>query len=225
MKSGGRQPLEKRRNRAKSFFTGTAWRGLSFAMRKTLLLVTVGILPALATVHAKTETDLQQEYAQVRKIALKDPKVQDAYEKANERLNERILEIDPALKPIVDKQSAHPEATPELQHFKVEHHPTPAPAHTPKPTVVKTAEREHTVAAGDTLSSISEKYHVSVPVLKAANHIGDDRKLRVGQKLMIPGTIRAAGAKPATAKATAKPSAESSAASDGSWWDNLKKSL
>ena len=49
-------------------------------------------------------------------VALKDPKVREAYQKAAERLDDKILEIDPTLKPIVDRertrQPFYPEAEP-----------------------------------------------------------------------------------------------------------------
>ena len=58
------------------------------------------------TIPAAQGGDLAQEYDQVRKIALKDPKVRAAFDRANEKLNKRIIEIDPALKPFVEGQRA-----------------------------------------------------------------------------------------------------------------------
>jgi LysM repeat protein len=142
--------------------------------------------------------DLNQEYIQVRKIALKDPKVQDAFEKANERLNERILEIDPALKPLVDKQSLPPQ-----------------------PAATKTANaHEHIVATGETLSSIAGRYHVTVAALKSANHIVDERKLRIGQKLVIPSTARPV--QPTQPKPVQEANSDGNG---GNWWTELKKNL
>lgn len=121
--------------------------------------------------------DLEQEYAQVRKIALKDPKVQEAYQKANERLNDKILQIDPALKPIVE--GAH------LQQFHPAEHATKSRPHA---TVVVSKKVIHAVAAGETLGSIAAQYKVTVSALEKANHITDVRKLQVGQKLVIPAS-------------------------------------
>ena len=42
--------------------------------------------------------DRAQEYEQVRKIALRDPKVREAFQRAEERLQAKIDELDPALK-------------------------------------------------------------------------------------------------------------------------------
>lgn len=44
--------------------------------------------------------------------------------------------------------------------------------------------RVHTVRKGDSLSSISKKYHVSIPSIKKANSMKSDR-LQIGQKLKI----------------------------------------
>ena len=60
----------------------------------------------------------------------------------------------------------------------------------------------HVVKTGDTLGSIARKYQVKVGDIAAANNIADPTKIRVGQKLKIPGWQS-----PAAAKATAVPAA------------------
>ncbi len=45
----------------------------------------------------------------------------------------------------------------------------------------------HVVKTGDTLGSIAHKYQVKVGDIAAANNIADPTKIRVGQKLKIPG--------------------------------------
>lgn len=47
------------------------------------------------------------------------------------------------------------------------------------------ADREHTIARGDTLSGIAARYNISVSALKRANGM-QTSMIRVGQKLMIP---------------------------------------
>ncbi len=162
------------------------------------------ILPALAA-HASDPAQAAREYEQVRKIALKDSKVQAAFEKANEKLDDRIIEIDPSLKPYVEKRRSQATAAAAK----------PSPSQAPKPAVAKKSapatvtSATHVVAKGETLSSIALQYKVSVASLKSANNITDERKLKVGQKLVIPN---------------AKAAAESTG-SEPSLWDRLKSSL
>lgn len=51
--------------------------------------------------------------------------------------------------------------------------------------------RSYTVAKGDTPMTIARKFKVPFDDLLAANHIEDPRKLRIGQKLIIPAKAKA----------------------------------
>jgi LysM repeat protein len=67
--------------------------------------------------------------------------------------------------------------------------PTPSsPAVTtteaPKPT--QQSGNSHLVAKGETLTSIAKMHHVTVEELQKFNHIENDRKLQIGQTIMIP---------------------------------------
>ena len=121
------------------------------------------------TIPAAQGGDLAQEYDQVRKIALKDPKVRAAFDRANEKLNRRIIEIDPALKPFVEGQRGGKKPK-EL-------------ANLPRRPV---SGASHIVAKGETLTSIAKRYKVSVKAMTKANHIAKEATLQVGQKLVIP---------------------------------------
>ena len=48
------------------------------------------------------------------------------------------------------------------------------------------AGNAHTVARGETLTSIAKMYKVTVDELQKANHIEDGRKLQAGQTISIP---------------------------------------
>jgi nucleoid-associated protein YgaU len=48
--------------------------------------------------------------------------------------------------------------------------------------------KSYTVAKGDTPVTIAKKFKVTYDDLLAANHIDDPRKLKIGQKLIIPAT-------------------------------------
>jgi LysM repeat protein len=56
-----------------------------------------------------------------------------------------------------------------------------------KPSVV------HTVKAGETLSTIAAKYGVKASAIATANNIRDPNRIRVGQKLTIPGASGGGG--------------------------------
>lgn len=70
-----------------------------------------------------------------------------------------------------------------------------APAPSPEPSPVQTSKGDnsvpsssttHTIASGDTYGKLSAKYKVSVNDLFDANPGVDPRRLRIGQKILIP---------------------------------------
>ena len=63
-------------------------------------------------------------------------------------------------------------------------HAKPVASATPMPHPPGTAT--HTVERGETLTSISKLYGVSITELQQFNHIDDPLKLRAGQTIMIP---------------------------------------
>jgi LysM repeat protein len=66
--------------------------------------------------------------------------------------------------------------------------PTPATAAVPAASASHSAVagNTHTVARGETLTSIAKMYKVTVDDLQKANHIEDGRKLQAGQTVTIP---------------------------------------
>jgi LysM repeat protein len=65
------------------------------------------------------------------------------------------------------------------------------PASTPSATSTETSSHPasgntHTVARGETLTSIAKMHGVTVNELQKFNHIENDRKLQIGQTIMIP---------------------------------------
>lgn len=92
--------------------------------------------------------------------------------------------------------------------------PTEPPTPTPEPTFTPTAEPPtatpeptntpvppaplvHTVARGETLRTIAQKYGVTIAELMAANNLSSE-VLRVGQQLVIPGQTQSAPSPAAT---------------------------
>jgi murein DD-endopeptidase MepM/ murein hydrolase activator NlpD len=80
-----------------------------------------------------------------------------------------------------------------------------APASAPAPAVNAAGNAGvHVVAAGDTLSKISHRYHKSVNEIAKANNVQPTATLNVGDRLIIPGT-QAAALKASAPAAAAQP--------------------
>src|SRR4051812_48608654 len=62
--------------------------------------------------------------------------------------------------------------------------PAVSTSEAPKPT--QQSGNNHLVAKGETLTSIAKMHHVTVEELQKFNHIENDRKLQIGQTIMIP---------------------------------------
>lgn len=71
----------------------------------------------------------------------------------------------------------------------------PAPA-----TLEGAGVQTHTVASGESLSRIANRYGVSVRELQQLNNIADPNKIRIGQKLKLPAYAEEGAAAPAAAK-------------------------
>jgi hypothetical protein len=67
--------------------------GMSLTYSQVVLLAVV-LAPA-SLFAAPSQESLAREYEQVRKIAMRDPKVRAAYAAADQRLDEKIVKIDP----------------------------------------------------------------------------------------------------------------------------------
>ena len=78
--------------------------------------------------------------------------------------------------------------------------PSPSPssstiAEASKPAATQSGN-SHVVAKGETLTSIAKMHKVSVEELQKFNHIENDRKLQIGQTIMIPPSASSPGASP-----------------------------
>jgi LysM repeat protein len=170
--------------------------------------LSLAVLSLPLSLQAAT-ADRSADYEQVRKIAARDPRVRAAYEAADRKLAARIVEIDPSLKGYTPGSAPAPKkaapAKPAAPKTQATRKAAPAPATRKSAT--------HVVQKGETLGGIAGRYGVSVATLKSANGIKDERKLAVGQKLVIPG----GKAQPATASAASKPASKKS----GSFWNQL----
>ncbi|MEO8045303.1 MAG: LysM domain-containing protein [Spartobacteria bacterium] len=115
------------------------------------------------------------------------------------KIDEQNLKIDLLSQQILRLQQAieHPKAM-GLDHTI----PTATAVSSPIPADANT----HVVARGETLTSIARMHKVTIDELQKLNHIENDRKLQIGQTLVIPGAASAAGA-PSPAAASPSPSA------------------
>ena len=73
---------------------------------------------------------------------------------------------------------------------------TPAPVSATSEAKPVQTGNSHLVAKGETLTSIAKMHKVTIEELQKFNHIENDRKLQIGQTIMIPSS---AGAPAATA--------------------------
>lgn len=164
------------------------------------------ILALLALPFSLSAANLAQNYEEARKVAQRDPKVRAAYEAADRKLAERIVEIDPSLRGYKPGQPAPKAKAPAPKAKTTAAKPASKPAPAPKVRGTK-----HKVAQGETLESIATQYRVGVPTLKQANPGVQERRLQVGQTLIVPQKYTTAAA-----SSKAKPAAKGK-----SWWEKL----
>ena len=79
--------------------------------------------------------------------------------------------------------------------------PSPSPAAnaaTTETAKVPQSGNSHLVAKGETLTSIAKMHKVTVEELQKFNHIENDRKLQIGQTIMIPPSNSSGSPTPAS---------------------------
>lgn len=87
----------------------------------------------------------------------------------------------------------------EIEHPKNSGAEQTASTATETASPVPSDANTHVVARGETLTSIAKQHKVTIDELQKLNHIENDRKLQIGQTLVLPGT-------PAAAAVAASPS-------------------
>ncbi len=93
---------------------------------------------------------------------------------------------------------------PEVAGAGTEAKPVSAPAQAVAAAAAQQASSPagtYTVAAGDTLAKIAKKFGTKAETLAKLNSISDPRKLKIGQKLQVPGEASAKAEAPASAPA------------------------
>ena len=100
------------------------------------------------------------------------------------------------------------------------------PAVVAQPPVVPTSAQEYAIAKGDSFSTLSKKFGVTVKAIQEANPSVQPKKLKIGQKIQIPASAPAVAG--AAAAAVVKTAAPADAAAGGDPYvvksgDNLSK--
>ena len=111
--------------------------------------------------------------ALMKKVDLQNAKI-DALSQQILKLEQQVLAIRPGI--MIGETTA------------------PVTAETPKPP--PQTGNSHVVAKGETLTSIAKMHKVSVEELKKFNRIEDERKLQIGQTIMIPTAPTASSPSP-----------------------------
>lgn len=75
----------------------------------------------------------------------------------------------------------------EIEHPKATSLGSPVPTLTEGAATTAASGATHVVARGETLTSIAKMHKVGIDELQKFNHIENDRKLQIGQTLLIPG--------------------------------------
>lgn len=145
--------------------------------RRTLALLCLsGFLasnaPAQSPSPAAETSETSELLALTRKIDAQNTKI--------DALSQQILRLQQELE--------HPKATAAGEASS----PVPAPA---------AGGSTHVVARGETLTSIAKLHKVGIDELQKFNHIENDRKLQIGQTLVIPGAPGVAAPSPSPSSA------------------------
>lgn len=135
----------------------------------------VGI-SALLLVTARAQSPSPAENADQPRLDAVTKKLDDVNTKID-ALSQQILKIEQQLNSMSRPGVMIGEPTPP---------PTAPVAADSKVSPPPPNGNSHTIAKGETLTSIAKMHKVTVDELQKFNHIENDRKLQVGQTIMIP---------------------------------------
>jgi LysM repeat protein len=123
----------------------------------------------------------------------KTEKMLDALSK---KIDEQNVKIDTLSQQILKLEQQVSKSRPGVMIGET---PSPSPttnatAEASKPAPTQQSGNNHVVAKGETLTSIAKMHKVTVEELQKFNHIENDRKLQIGQTIMIPPAASSPGA-------------------------------
>jgi len=102
------------------------------------------------------------------------------------KIDEQNAKIDALSREILKLEQQLSHARPGVMIGEAAPAPAAAAAPAASASHPAVAGNTHTVARGETLTSIAKMYKVTVDDLQKANHIEDGRKLQAGQTIAIP---------------------------------------
>jgi LysM repeat protein len=128
-----------------------------------------------------------------------NPKSEKMLEALSKKIDEQNAKIDTLSQQILKLEQQISKTRPGVIIGET---PAPSPtsnattstAEAPKPT--QQSGNSHVVAKGETLTSIAKMHKVTVEELQKFNHIENDRKLQIGQTIMIPPATSSASPSP-----------------------------
>ena len=112
------------------------------------------------------------------------------------KIDEQNAKIDALSQEILKLEQQLSHARPGVMIGEATSAPATAAAPAASPSHSPVEGNTHTVARGETLTSIAKTYKVTVDDLQKANHIEDGRKLQAGQTIIIPPASPAASGSP-----------------------------
>ena len=112
------------------------------------------------------------------------------------KIDEQNAKIDALSQEILKLEQQLSHARPGVMIGETASGPATAAAPGASPSHLPVEGNAHTVARGETLTSIAKMYKVTVDDLQKANHIEDGRKLQAGQNIIIPTASPAASGSP-----------------------------
>ena len=112
------------------------------------------------------------------------------------KIDEQNAKIDALSQEILKLEQQLSHARPGVMIGEAAPAPATAAAPAASPSHSAVAGNTHTVARGETFTSIAKMYKVTVDDLQKANHIEDGRKLQAGQTITIPTASAAASGSP-----------------------------
>jgi LysM repeat protein len=112
------------------------------------------------------------------------------------KIDEQNAKIDALSQEILKLEQQLSHSRPGVMIGEAAPAPATAAAAAASPSHSAVAGNTHTVARGETLTSIAKMYKVTVDELQQANHIEDGRKLQAGQNITIPTASPAASGSP-----------------------------